>query len=66
MDGLTLLPKEEWCLQQHGDVIVAGIYRDRAGYCHSVKLNRSDLPNDLISADDLERIVVYEVDVPVV
>ncbi|MER8845947.1 hypothetical protein [Mesorhizobium australicum] len=63
MDSLTLLPKEEWSLQQYEDVIAAGIYRNRAGYRHSVKFKRSDLPNDLIGTDDLERVVIFPVEI---
>lgn len=51
-----LLPKEDWILNRHGDEhISAGIYRQSPNFIHMALVKLSDLPNDLITNDDLVR-----------
>lgn len=54
---IRLLPKGQWSLTlaEDGQSVCAGIYEHPAGYRHSVMLNLSDLPSDLVSLDDLHR-----------
>ena len=52
----TLLPKERITLKLSEDktCVIAGIY-EYAGYMDYEKYRFSDLPNDLVSIDDLKR-----------
>jgi len=63
---MKLLPKDLWLLERiSGGFIAAGIY-DNAGHRHWVKIAESDLPNDLLSIQDLERLIVNPVHVPAI
>jgi hypothetical protein len=54
---LKLLPKEYWHLELAEDKkrVVAGIYEHPKNTIYYVLYDLSDLPNSLISHDDLER-----------
>jgi hypothetical protein len=63
-EGMPLLPKEQWRLERiPGGFVAAGIY-DNLGHRHWVKFVESDLPNDLVSVEDLERLIVDPIHVP--
>lgn len=55
---LIPLPKDEWRGQPCGTDHVAIAMHTNNGYLHWTKFALSDLPNDLISRDDLERVIV--------
>jgi hypothetical protein len=62
--GMTLLPKDQWRLEQiPGGFVAAGIY-DNSEHRHWIKVAESDLPNDLISVEDLERLIVDPIHMP--
>jgi hypothetical protein len=51
-----LAQKEEWIIEKYGeDHILAGLWEYPEGYVSWEKIALSDLPNDLISSDDLVR-----------
>lgn len=52
---IPLLPREDWDLTKHGDDLIAGVYESPPGTVYYVKIPLSELPNDLISLDDLKR-----------
>lgn len=54
---MKLLPKDRWNLALSDDRrrVCAGIYEYPPGYRYSVMVALADLPNELISLDDLER-----------
>lgn len=57
-DGKTIklkpLPKDQIEIKQEGDYILASLYENE-GYRWWDRYEPSDLPNDLISLDDLKR-----------
>lgn len=48
------LPGDQVLIEQSGDNVVASLFEDR-GYRHWEKYPLSELPNELISRDDLKR-----------
>jgi hypothetical protein len=53
---VKLLPKTDWFIRRCGrDHIVAGIFEHPPGYIYKIKIALADLPNDLVSLNDLER-----------
>jgi hypothetical protein len=50
-----LLPKEQFTFEQGHGYIIAGLWEWR-GYRCFVKYRLSELPNDLVSLDDLKRV----------
>ena len=65
---MKLLPKDQWnlALSEDGRRVCAGIYEYPPGYRHSVMVALADLPSDLISLDDLDRLGVDVVGGPAV
>ena len=63
-DGLLrLLPKSEMTFQRIADGrVVVGAHQDRAGYRYYSIFEESDLPNNLVSENDLERIIIDPVE----
>ena len=61
---MKLLPKEQWEIQltKDGKAVVASIYEHPEGVRYCVKYEFSDLPNDYIRIEDLERFGIYLVD----
>ncbi len=61
---MKLLPKEQYRIEltQDGKAIAAGIYEHPQGVRYWVKYEFSDLPNDYISIEDLERFGINLVD----
>ena len=58
MSDRTLLPKSEMTLRQMPDGrIVVSAYVNAAGYRHYQIFARSELPNEIVSAADLERLL---------
>jgi hypothetical protein len=55
-DALKLLPKEQWQLEisKDGEDLVCGIYVTKTDVVWWVSFPLWDLPDDLISAEDLE------------
>jgi hypothetical protein len=52
--GKQLLPKSEWRLERYGNYLIAGCWI-KNGYLHYERILLRNLPNDLISDDDLKR-----------
>ena len=53
---MRLLPKSEWTFDQEAsDSVIVGAHEHEGCLWHT-KFLLSDLPNDLVSLDDLERI----------
>jgi hypothetical protein len=51
------LPKSEWTFHQEApDSVIVGAWEYPAGYRWYEKFQLSDLPNDFVSLEDLERI----------
>jgi hypothetical protein len=59
---MRLLPKNQIRIERQGDCILAGLWEEE-GYIYWGKFLFSDLPNDLISLDDLKRFGIDIVDV---
>lgn len=57
------LPDSEKTVHRCGDLAIVGAHVNEQGYVHYNKFRVSDLPNDLVSRDDLERVLVDVVDV---
>ena len=56
---LTRLPRREWFVRRDTpDSVVVGAFVDQLNQIHFKRYLRSDLPNDLLSTDDLERLPV--------
>lgn len=54
-DGLPLLTPDNWELERDGDYVIAGIYEGVGPSVHWRRLALSDLPNQVITPEDLER-----------
>lgn len=63
---MKLLPKDQWSLSARGQRVRADIYEQPVGYRHSVMLDLSDLPSDLVGLDDLHRFGIDVVGGPAV
>lgn len=55
--NLIDLPRSEWKFRRCGADHVAVAMHTNAGYLHWTKFALVDLPNDLVSGDDLERVL---------
>lgn len=53
-EELKLLPRDEWLFETVPGAVILGAW-ERRGYLWYEKFALADLPNDLISSDDLER-----------
>ncbi len=58
---MRLLPKEQQTLARSGDAVVVGSH-EHEGYRNYERFALSDLPNNLVSLDDLKRVGVDVVD----
>jgi hypothetical protein len=62
---LTLLPKDEWIIEPSGDgCVVVGAYlshHEAMRAVHFMVFEPSELPNALVTADDLESVMVSRV-----
>lgn len=56
---MKLLPKTQWSFDIEDRWLIAGCWESPPGVRHFRRYGRSDLPNDLIGLDDLER---FEID----
>lgn len=60
---MALLPKDRWRLERMASGYIAAGLFDNAGHRHWVKLAESDFPNDLVSIEDFERLIIDPVHV---
>ena len=63
---MKLLPKHIWDISistNDSNYAIVGIY-EHLGYVYYQKIRLRDLPNNLISIDDLERFSIYINDTP--
>lgn len=66
---MRLLPRSEWALQRgtvNRDVVSLCCLVNRFGYRTSIRFALSELPNDLVSVEDLKRLGIDHIDVPTV
>lgn len=60
--GMKLLPKSEWTFDRAKDGgLIVGAH-EHNGYVWHTQFALSDLPNDLVSLDDLERLGIDRID----
>lgn len=57
----TRLLVEMWSSEQHGDNLIVRMW-EKDGYTVSKKIPLSDLPNDLVSLDDLKVLGINHID----
>ena len=67
---MRLLPKADWTMEPTADgdhlIVCTHANGPKQDYRFYEKVRVSDLPNDLIGRDDLERLLVDSIDVPAV